>query len=677
MTPAELQKLSLCLRFLWERSNNRMMPGAGFSRVDMTIGGSLAEAEPKSWTNRQVQTAWRLAQKYDRQLKEAGLGAADVERPASVISAARSKVGVISLDDRGNVCAQFPYNEEAVNLARSIEKKDREYSTDSRTWKFRKTPAAAAVITRLMEDFGMQASAEAREWAESLVQPTVKAPEESTEASYSEDAELPEGLKLRGVLRAFQRAGVRYGLDRKRTIIGDQPGLGKTCQGIAIVEAARAYPLIVVCPAFLKMNWLCEIDKWVGRTTFMFEDSASAKELRRLHSIGVSPEIILINYDLIHKHMELLLSTQPRSVIFDESHYVKNLAAKRTKAAIQLAEPAEYRLLLTGTPGERPHDLVGQLEVMGRMNEFGGFWRYVNRFCQAKRTPFGWDFSGASNLQELGRLLRSKCMVRRRKQDVLKDLAPKVRAQLFVELENRAEYERAKKDIVKWCGEQAAMDAELVDRLRGMTQEQIREEMQRARRSAEKRTAMAEFLIRASTLKLLATKGKIESAVQWIEDFLQSGRKLVVFVERQETGRTLQQRLGCDWVYGGVDVKDRHVMTEKFQNDPECRVIIVSIQVAVGFNLYAASDELFVEMCWTAREHDQAEDRCHRIGQQGSVTCWYMMAKNTTDEDVFKLIEGNRSVASAALGDAPDETALVKYKSSVAGDLFRRMVSES
>ncbi|MGH2823422.1 MAG: SNF2-related protein, partial [Thermoleophilaceae bacterium] len=183
---------------------------------------------------------------------------------------------------------------------------------------------------------------------------------ETVALSYAEDAEL-DGLELGGELHPFQRAGVRYALARRRTFIADEQGLGKTVQALATLEVDEAFPAVVVCPASMKLTWERESLHWLpDRSVAVLDGRADAG----WSDEAEEAEIVVLNYDILEAHLERLAARRPRAVVFDESHYVKNPGAARTKAALELAErlpDGALRLALTGTPVlNRAEELVAQ-----------------------------------------------------------------------------------------------------------------------------------------------------------------------------------------------------------------------------------------------------------------------------------------------------------------------------
>jgi SWI/SNF-related matrix-associated actin-dependent regulator of chromatin subfamily A-like protein 1 len=432
---------------------------------------------------------------------------------------------------------------------------------------------------------------------------------------------------LGGELAPFQWAAVRYALDARRTFLADEQGLGKTVEALAAVEADGAYPALVVCPAALKLNWAREAARWLPHR------SVAVVEGR----VAVPPrgEITILNYEIVGAHREHLARRRPRALVIDESHYCKNPRAKRTQAVRRLAAavaPDGLRLALTGTPVVNHADeLIAQLRVIGRLEDFGS------------GAKFSQQFDGELREERLHWHLRRRCFVRRLKADVLPQLPAKRQVVVPVALDNAGEYELAERDVVEWLRSQPLDLSELNAKIAS--------------------TLRAERLAQLGTLQRLAARGKLSAALAWIHDFLASGEPLVVFARHVEVQDAVLERFPEAVTLLGRDKPgEREGAVRAFQAPGGPQLLVAATRVAAhGITLTRASNVAFLELEWTPALHDQAEDRCHRIGQRDAVTAWYLLAAETIDETMAELIQRKRGVVTAVTdGRRLDGDGLVK-----------------
>jgi hypothetical protein len=461
--------------------------------------------------------------------------------------------------------------------------------------------------------------------------------------SQAKDAEI-ELPSLGGELKPFQRAGVAYLLARRRAFLADEQGLGKTIEALAAIETDGAYPAIVVCPASLKLNWVREIRLWLpGREVQIVSGTRS----------GPLPqaEISVVNYDILDARLPALSELRPKALVLDEAHYCKNAAAKRTQAVHRLAAavPKDGLVLaLTGTPVmNRAAELISQLRILGRLTEFGSGAQFSRRF------------RGADANLRLHWHLRARCFVRRLKSEVLPQLPAKTRAIVPVELDNESEYRLAERDVIAWLHTQPIdlreLDAKVAAALR------------------------AERLVRLNALKLLAAEGKLHAALAWIHDFLASGERLVVFARHRKIQQAVVERFpNALHVLGGDGHVARDAAVAAFQEPDGAgnQLIVCSIELAGhGLTLTRSSNVAFLELDWTPAKLEQAEDRCHRIGQQDAVNAAYLLAAGTIDETIATLLERKRAVIGAVTDgrQLDEEGVLDAVVRELRGTPYRRL----
>ncbi len=616
--------------------------GAGFNKYDKDFGHDLAVSRPETWNLRKRRSAWVMLRKYRKQLIEnhgiqyEQIPEPIIETPHADVYQMRPQFRRVTLRQDKVFAITFPYDAELVKAVKQIPGARFEGST--KAWLI---PTVAHSLEKMIE-FIHKNKFEFDETVQiaidDLAGQVVKS-QENLEASRAAESDFHvEGLG--GELRPFQRAGVAYATQTIKCFIADEMGLGKTVQALATLQHLKAFPAIIVCPASLKLNWLRESFKWLpGKGCEVWDGKR-----------GWPGHVNIINYDVLGRQLERLKGLQPKAVVFDESHVLKNSRAIRTKAAKEIAAVANVRLCLTGTPVlNRPAELISQLDILGRLQEFGGYWQFVKRYCQAYKSNFGLDTSGASNLEELNQRMRATCFIRRNKADVLKELPPKQRSIVPVPISNRAEYQKAERELIAWLKETAMKDETFEASLALLSEEERMEKKREHSEEVAEKARNAEELVRIEALKRLAAHGKMDAVTEWIEDFLESGEKLVLFAHHVDVVQDLARRFNGDSITGQTPIADRQKAVDRFQKDPAAKVIALNLQAGgVGLTLTAASNVAFIELGWTPGIHDQAEDRCHRIGQHDQVTAWYLLGEQTIDEEIQSLIDKKRIVVNAA-----------------------------
>jgi len=484
------------------------------------------------------------------------------------------------------------------------------------------------------------------------------------DASRSTDAEIHIET-LNGQLLAYQRAGVAYAANARRAFIADEMGLGKTLQAMATLEYLHqeyekfdgfpSYPAVVVCPPNLVLNWKNEYNRFLPER--IVEVCLNRKEIPMFGTY----DVVVIGYSNLAAWEKNLM--KHNAYVFDESHYCKSMDAQRTRAARKIVKSAPSNavvLCLTGTPvTNKPAEYAPQLDILGRLDKFGGLWGFYRRYCAAYRDKWGqWHLEGNSNLEELNDKLRSTCYIRRTKDQVMQDLPPVVHNPLLVDgnATIMKEYSKAQADIVSYLVDQATRIATEMGLPIGAA-------AVRARLKAEAH----DHLLRISVLRKIAAKAKMEMVHEWIQERISEGRKVVVAAHHREIVNELANKYGGLKIQGQMDVQTVEDMKYKFQTASceEAPVIVLSIQAAkTGHTLTASQEVLFVELPWTPADVDQTYSRCHRIGQKGSVTATYMMTNGTIDQEIYDLIDRKRRVVDKAvdgeyIDDAPDATNII------------------
>lgn len=433
----------------------------------------------------------------------------------------------------------------------------------------------------------------------------------------------------------YQREGILFGLEKRRLLIGDEPGLGKTLQSIGIVDTANAYPALVICPSSLKINWQREFEKFTDKKALVL-DNATRTSWPYLLQMGMF-HMAIVNYESLRKYFvydtgkdrafrlkDVVFNDAIkvfRSVIIDESHRVKDPSAQQTIFTRGIAEGKDFRILLSGTPVvNRAEDLVAQLSIMGRLSEFGG------------RSKFLADYGEDGNLEALSRMLYDSCMIRREKAKVLTQLPDKTRTDLYVEISNREEYLLAQNNL-----------AEYLRQYKDCTDREIRRKMR------------MEALVKFMALRSIAAKGKVKQAIDFVRVFLASGKPLILFCSLHEiVDHICKEFPDAVTVTGRDSASAKQAAVDAFQSGA-AKLIVCSIKAAgVGLTLTASSNVAFIELPWTYADCCQCEDRAHRIGQKDNVTCYYLLGQDTIDSTLYGLIHKKKSIAGQIMASDDD-----------------------
>lgn len=534
--------------------------------------------------------------------------------------------------DEGKIVLKFPYERVIIKAVKQIPGVT--WSPEKKAWQAPMNSAGEVIAWA--QSFEVPVDNEIYSHAENINDILQKL----KDASRSTDANI-EINALNGELLPYQRAGVVYASSARRTFIADEMGLGKTIQAIATIEYVYdSYPAVVVCPPSLVLNWAKEYSRWLPNR------KVSTVANRKSFPDKGTYDVLVIGYSNI-QHWEKMLAGH-RSYIFDESHYCKTPTAARTKAAIKMAKSAHKDgivLCLTGTPvTNRPAEYASQLDILGRLKDFGGLWGFYRRYCAAYQDNFGqWNISGHSHLDELNDRLRGTCYIRRTKDQVLSELPPVVHSPILVEGTSAGmdEYRKAERDIIKYLQERAKEIAL-----------ELGQSPKAAAVIAKIKAESNEHLVRLSVLRRLSAKAKMPVIEEWVKTRIEDGKKVVIAAHHREIVDDLSKKFGGLKIQGGMSVEEIEEHKKKFQSFSveDAPVIVLSIQAAkTGHTLTAAQDVLFVELPWTPADVDQTYSRCHRIGQHGSVTATYILSSGTIDEEIYSLIERKRGVVTAAV----------------------------
>jgi SWI/SNF-related matrix-associated actin-dependent regulator 1 of chromatin subfamily A len=438
---------------------------------------------------------------------------------------------------------------------------------------------------------------------------------------------LPEGLKLypyqtEGVKRIHELGG--------RCLLADAPRLGKTIQIIAyLIQNPQIRPALIVVPASVKIQWKEEINKWMPAEKCFIVNGRSAEIPRE--------GIVIINYDVLHNYYCDIEDYGFKIIVGDECHKIKNPGTNRTKAFRYLARGMDHIIGLSGTPiNNRPLEFFTMLNMLDSQM-FSSREKYMNRYCGLAKDPSG---KGASNTKELHEILKKSFMIRRLRSEVWTDIPDKQRIVIPVEIENREEYEEARRDLIKY--------------LRNTKGD-------RAAENARRSQALARF----NVMKDIAARGKLKQAKEWIEDYIHA-EKLVVFCNHRSMVEELNEHFKNNSVklYGGMSDKKKNEAVKRFNDDPKIDLFVGNLLAAgVGIPLHIADATLTLELGWVPADHEQAEDRViNKEKHNVPIAAYYIVAKNTIEEEIAAIIDRKAKVLSRILdGQEAEEDVLLTF----------------
>lgn len=454
----------------------------------------------------------------------------------------------------------------------------------------------------------------------------------------------------------YQLQGIEKGVEWKKFINGDEPGLGKTLQSIATITRLNSFPALIVCPSTLKENWRREwSEKFTDKKSLVMTDKIKNTWHTYL-SVGLV-DVMIVNYESLKKYFVDKIDTvcdkngnkMPlrlnhvhfnknislfKSIVFDEIHKCKDLKTQQAKFSKGIAIGKEVIIGLTGTPiVNGPKDLASQVGIIERFPIFGNYKNFINRYCEGG--------NGAANLKELHYKMHTNFYFRRNKKEVLNDLPDRTRQVIVCDISTRKEYDKAKNQFISYLKE-----------MKGCTDADVKKKLK------------AQFIVQLGILKGISARGKLENVFEWVNEIIESGEKVVLFCNLRDIGNAVMQHYGkaCVAVRGDIVGDARQSAIDRFQTDSSVKVILCSIKAAgTGLTLTASSRVGFIELPWHDADCDQCESRTHRIGQKNAVLAAYFLGHNTVDNYCYEIIQTKRNISKQVSGQSEiDEEVIDK-----------------
>jgi len=410
----------------------------------------------------------------------------------------------------------------------------------------------------------------------------------------------------------------------------------------------------------VKMNWAREVERWTPqrRATVIHGDGGT---------LDAFADVVIVNYDILDRHIGWLGSLGFRGMVVDEAHFIKNLRSQRSQSVLALASkirettPGHDPLMiaLTGTP------------LINDVDDFRAIWRFLGWIDETKPGPelmgrledTGLTPADTAFYPEAREAVIDLGIVRRKKIDVAADLPSKRIVDLPVELDDdlgrsiqKAERELGARMLQRYKAVTASITHELdTDEserfIRIVAQSELEE-------SKSAKTGENVF-----TMVRRIGQAKAALAADYASQLARSVGKVVFFAKHvdvmDQAEDTFEKReLASVSIRGDQTATFRQSQIDAFNTDPDVSVAVCSLTAAgVGVNLQASSNVVLAELSWTSAEQTQAIDRVHRIGQEEPVTAWRIIAAHTIDAKIAELIDAKAGLAARALDGADAETA--------------------
>jgi len=575
--------------------------------------------------------------------------------------------GIIKIKEDTRIKIEFPFNADTLDKVRTLT--GRTWHSTNKFW----SAALTLENIKLLESWGFLVDA---------VHTYIK---DNTVEDTSNNIEIPK--KLIGVIKPYQIEGVKLiEYFKGCALLADEMGLGKTLQALVwIMIHKNVRPVIVVCPSFLKINWELEVLKWMGKqnvqTIYGF----------RKEDTNYTGDIIIINYNILGNlqiqktnskgellfdkkdkpimidipysgHVDFLKDLNPQILIMDEIHFINNKKTLRASAVDRLSENIPHKIGISGTPIEkRTFDIYNGVRIINK-NIFISEWVFKNRYCAPKSNGFAMTYDGATNTKELHAILVQNVMIRRKKKDVLTELPDKEYSFVSLEMDNEKEYNEAMNDFINYI--KKGVEINLRKELRKYFTEDSPIEINdyKLKKLQDEKVKTSNALTHFEILKQLAVKGKFKALIEWIENFLESGEKLVLFCEHVQTVEDIANyfKKVSVYIHGGVSTANRNKAVESFQNDGRIKLFVGNKGAEVGLTLTASSNIGIVEYPWNPGPLSQRIDRVHRITQLKKVMVFNFTALNTVEEVIAKMLHKKQGNIDKVLdGEIQEDTSLL------------------
>jgi SNF2 family DNA or RNA helicase len=467
-----------------------------------------------------------------------------------------------------------------------------------------------------------------------------------SELAGSADADFDSKLPL----LPYQKAGAKFLYLAGNAILGDDVGLGKTIQSLAVSEASASNKVLIFCPSVLKYQWQNEIIKFLGSELTTNGSDMPKRMYEYVQVIDGSPKdrakqwgdpfpfrYYITNYELLLRDLEYMKLTQWDMVIADEATRMSNARSQTAKLIKQI--PSRRRLALTGTPVSNKPDDIWSIADFIQPGAFGNYYNFMERYSVMVSNGQYNETWGYKNLEELAERLKP-IMIRRTKEQVLPELPEKITTDVPFKLTKKEKelYDKIRKELLF-----DITNGEL-DKIENPTTIQLAiVKMLRLRQLCD-------------SMELLG-EGKDSSKLEVLRELVKEweGRKIIVFTEFSQMADVLErefQPLQPLKITGGVsDNQKRQEIVDTFNSDPNHRLLVMTSAGQFGLNIQAASVVVHYDQPWSLAKVKQRVGRAHRMGQKQSVLEYNLLAKGSVDMYIRRVLFNKQVMSHQILND--------------------------
>ena len=536
----------------------------------------------------------------------------------------------------------FKYDPQVVSFVKSLD--GRKYSPATKTW-FVPIAGSWHVVQRLIKR-GFKIQDELLE----AVKNDEKEAQDAEALAVMDDTEFNTPLPL----FPYQKVGSAFLYKIGSGILGDEMGLGKTVQSLALCERVKAKKVLIFTPSSVKWQWAGEIERfipqdgWRKPPSVQYPASDRAPEYSEVSQIAVIDgnarereelwrgdyRFYIANYELLLRDFEAMNCREWDIVIADEATKISNHTAKQSKLIKKLR--AKRRIAMTGTPISNRANEVWNIVDFCQPGVLGDYWSFQQKYCL--KNQWGGVF-GYQHMDELrGKLKRY--MIRRLKVDVLPELPAKITTDIPFEMtaEEKELYKKIKKEILFEIEHK-----DIAKLATPMTIQYTLVKLLRLRQLADS-TELLGFNTQSSKLEVLK---------ELLVEAITQDKKAIIFTQFAEMADILARELAeyKPLLISGTIKEEYRDVVKKFNEVEDHKILIMTSAGQFGLNIQRASVIFHYDFEWSLAKMEQRDGRAHRYGQKDTVMVYNLIAKNTVDEYVQKILFKKKDLSNAILMD--------------------------